>query len=237
MTSLTRFCLLFWVCAVVGCTSGKTVYLGDTPLKIAQYGRGSPTIVHLHANEKTALMAAKEFIKHRQGTLITLIHKDSRNVVFQLEGKRYEFDPNRIFTPVGIKKTLSTYGSYSSKAQQAVAALAADIVSRIPKQNPVIAVHNNQGYCLRDYFPKHPLEHDARALYYTNASSLRNFYFVTQSKEFSMLKRQRQNVALQSTNAQDDGSLSYYLARHNYINIEAAHGNLAGQLAMLNRVA
>lgn len=221
----------------MGCTTGKTIYLGDTPLTIAQYGSGTPTIVHVHANEKTALVAAKEFIKHHRGTLITLVHKDSRNVSFQLEGKRYEFDPNRIFTSAGIKKTLSTYGPYSKKAHQAVAALANDIIERIPKKNPVIAVHNNQGYCLRDYFPRHPLAGDAKALYYTNTMSLRNFYFVTQAQEFSRLKRQGQNVALQSPHAQDDGSLSYYLARHNYINIEAAHGNLAGQLAMLNRVA
>lgn len=236
VTILYRLCLLLLTGLTIGCTTGKTVYLGDTPLKIVQYGNGSPTIVHLHANEKTALLAAKEFIKHHEGTLITLVHQDRRNVSFTLDGKHYEFDPNRIFTPRGIKKTLSMYGPYSPKAYQVVAALADDITKRIPKDKPVIAVHNNQGYCLRDYFPRHPLAQDAQALYFTNTISLRNFYFVTQAPMFTRLKRLHQNVALQSRKAQDDGSLSYYLAKHDYINIEAAHGNLIGQLAMLNQV-
>jgi hypothetical protein len=40
-------------------------------------------------------------------------------------------------------------------------------------------------------------------------------------------------VALQSKNAQNDGSLSYCLAKKNYINIEAAFDALKTQIDML----
>lgn len=41
------------------------------------------------------------------------------------------------------------------------------------------------------------------------------------------------NVALQGKKAQNDGSLSYYLADKSYINTEAAHGALKTQFKML----
>ncbi|WP_332248015.1 hypothetical protein [Legionella tunisiensis] len=80
------------------------VTLGNTKVKIIKQNGSGKTFIHLHENEKTALEAAKTFIKKKGGTLITLRHSGTRNIVFHLRRVRYEFDPNRIFTDRGIKK-------------------------------------------------------------------------------------------------------------------------------------
>ncbi|MCC5015629.1 MULTISPECIES: protein tyrosine phosphatase [unclassified Legionella] len=209
------------------------VMLGNTKVEIIkQYGKGK-TFVHLHENEKTALAAAKTFIKAKGGSLITLRHSGTRNIVFHLRRVRYEFDPNRIFTDRGIKKTLKQYGSYSPAAHTEVSKFADKIKRLLPKNETVVAVHNNRTYSIKEYFPKHPLAKDIKALHYRPKSNYRNFYFVTKSEEYRRLKKLKFNVALQSNSATDDGSLSFYLAKKNYINIESAFGALKDQLRML----
>ncbi|MBA2709884.1 MAG: protein tyrosine phosphatase [Tatlockia sp.] len=194
-------------------------------------GKGK-TFVHVHENETTALAAARLYILKKGGTLITLKHSGKRNIVFFLDGVRYEFDPNRIFTSQGIKKTLHKYGHYSQSAFFEVKKLAKEILCLIPP-GKIVAVHNNKNYSLKEYFPTHHLAADSKALAYQPHTSLRNFYFVTKGQEFSRLKRLKYNVALQSHKAQNDGSLSYYYSKKNYINIEAAYGALNAQLKML----
>lgn len=226
------FCLLM---ALSGLAYSKTytVKLGNTKVAIIkQVGRGK-TFVHVHENEVTALKAAKLYIAKHGGTLITLKHSGERNIVFHLRGKRYEFDPNRIFTNRGIRRTLRHFGSYSLPAHREVKKLATKIKTLLPK-GKIIAVHNNRDYSLKEYYPKHPLAGDARAIHHRPGSNHRNFYFVTQKKEYNRLERLKFNVILQSRKAQDDGSLSYFLARRNYINIEAAYGALRAQLRMLH---
>ncbi|STY24880.1 protein-tyrosine phosphatase [Legionella taurinensis] len=230
--TLNGLVFLFMVINGLIHTDVHTVKLGDTPVKIVkQQGKGK-TFVHLHENETTALMAAQYYVNKEGGTLITLKHSGQRNIVFHLHKVKYEFDPNRIFTETGIKKTLQQYGHYSLAAHQEVSRFASAIKHLIPK-GKVIAVHNNRDYSIREYFPKHPLARDAKAINYHPNSNYRNFYFVTQPREFERLKKLQFNVALQSPKAQDDGSLSYYLGTKNYINIESAYGQLSAQLKML----
>ncbi|KTC87398.1 MULTISPECIES: hypothetical protein [Legionella] len=209
------------------------VKLGATPVKILkERGRGK-TFVHLHESEFTAFAAAKCFIKREGGSLIALKHSGQRNVRFYLKGVRYEFDPNRIFTDKGIKRTLKKFGPYSLAAHREVKKLANKIISLLPK-GKIIAVHNNRDYSIKEYFPNHSLAKDAKELHYRPRTSYRNFYFVTKKEDYERLKRFNFNVALQATKAQDDGSLSYYLAKKNYINIESGYGEMVAQLNMLH---
>jgi hypothetical protein len=209
-----------------------TVTLGNTKVKIIKQAGFGKTIVHLHENERTALRAAKMYLARNGGTIITLKHSGKRNIVFYLRKVRYEFDPNRIFTDVGIKKTLKQFGSYSLKAHKEVKKLAKRIIKVIPK-GKIIAVHNNRGYSLKEYLPRHPLARDVKALCHVPYTSYRNFYFVTKKHEFKRLKKLKFNVALQAFHATNDGSLSYYFSKRNYINIEAANYALRQQLKML----
>lgn len=78
------------------------------------------------------------------GSLYFLQHGGDRLVTFQLNGTTYVFDPNRMFTPAGRRKTLSEYSSYSQEADTAVAALATKVlqVYMFESRRIVVAIHN-----------------------------------------------------------------------------------------------
>lgn len=206
--------------------------IGDS-LVIVQHRMGEgKTFIHLHHNEKTALRAAKSVIAQEGGSLITLLHPGGRNIVFYLRKTRYEFDPNRIFTDQGIKKTLLQWGPYSAQAHREVNKLAKKIKVLLPK-GKVVAVHNNAAYSLKDYLPCHPLANDAKALHLNPKKHYRNFYLVTQLSDYLRLKLRGFNGILQKPSASDDGSLSVLLAKNKYINVEAGYDQLAEQIKML----
>jgi len=211
------------------------VKLGDQTVIIHQehHNKGK-NFIHVHQNEKTALKAARKVIESQGGSLMTLIHSGGRNIVFYLHHKRYEFDPNRIFTDRGIKKTLMKYGNYSSEAHRAVKKLATKIIALLP-QGKLIAVHNNRSYSLKNYLPGKQLARDAHALNYPAKRHHRNFFLVTKKKDYMRLKHLRLNSVLQRRHPTDDGSLSVYFSQKNYINVEAGYDQLPQQIKMLKK--
>ena len=225
--------LLFFIGLLSACTINHSVKVGDSTVVIQEqnYGKGK-AFVHLHQNETTALQAAKTVIQHEGGRLLTLVHSGERNVVFHWHQTRYEFDPNRIFTDEGIKKTLSQFGPYSTGAHIEVNKLASKIKKLLPN-GKIIAVHNNESYSLKNYLPGRPLAADARALNINAQHFYRNFYFLTQKNDYLRLKKLNFNSILQARHASDDGSLSVYLAQRGYINVEAGYDQLAAQIKML----
>lgn len=214
-------------------TTNHTVLLGETKVTIKQiqYGEGK-AFVHVHQNENTALLAAKKYIKKYGGSLVTLDHRGTRNITFNMHNKRYEFDPNRIYTDIGIKNTLTSHGAYSLEAHQAVREFAKKITSLLPNQK-IIAVHNNNGYSLHDYLPGNSLEKDAELLNVCKDCFYRNFFLVTQKQEHYRLVGKKFNSILQASTAVDDGSLSIRLNDRNYINVEAGYDQLAEQFNMI----
>ena len=98
----------------------------------------------------------------------------------------------------------------------------------------IIAVHNNNGYSLRDYLPRHSLAGDAQNLYLKQQSNYRNFFLVTKYNDFSRFKQLGFNVVEQAPNVTDDGSMSVALAKRQYVNVEAAYDQLHQQIDMLN---
>jgi len=230
---LPFFLFLFFICLNSSSAKNYLVNVGDTKIIIKQHKNGKgKDFVHLHHNEVTAYNAAKAVIESDGGSLLTLIHNGERNIVFRLNNERYEFDPNRIFTDFGIKKTLLQFGNYSPKAHAEVKKLADKIKLLLPK-GKVIAVHNNKSYSLKDYLPGHELAEDATALNFNKSNHYRNFYLVTKENDFERLKSLNFNSILQALNATDDGSLSVYLANNDYINVEAGFNQLAEQIKML----
>lgn len=206
--------------------------VGDEPVVVQQIVGKGKTYVHVHHNEQTALKAAKAVIHKQGGSLITLVHSGGRNIVFHLDNQRYEFDPNRIYTDKGIKKTLAQYSRYTPEAHQEVKKLANQIKALLPN-GKVVAVHNNSSYSLKDYLPGHQLAHDAKKLHMSPDNYFRNFYLVTQLKDYLRLKMDGFNGVLQKPSATDDGSLSIFLAKSDYINVEAGYDQLLEQIKML----
>ena len=175
---------------------------------------------------------AKMVVQEKGGSLITLRHTGGRNISFHLHGKRYEFDPNRIFTDQGIKNTLTQFGPYSREAHQVVKRLANKIISLLPP-GKIIAVHNNRSYSLKDYLPGHSYAGEAESIHFHDKAHYRNFYLVTRKQDFNRLKKLNFNEILQSPQPEDDGSLSVYLANRAYINVEAGFDQLKAQIKML----
>lgn len=227
--------LFFFILIQTGCTVTHKVMVGDERVLIKHIKGKGKTYIHVHHNEQTALKAAQTVVRKEGGSLITLVHSGGRNIVFHLKGERYEFDPNRIYTDTGIQKTLSQFSHYSPEAHQEVKKLAQNIKALLPRGKKIIAVHNNSSYSLKDYLPGHELAHDAKALYMNPNGYFRNFYLVTKFPDYLRLKQEGFNGVLQKPAATDDGSLSIYLAKNEYINVEAGYDQLIEQIRMLQR--
>lgn len=228
------FLLLVLLLSFNAAATNYKVMVGTAPVLIKCIKGKGKTFVHLHQNEKTALKAAKSVIKKQGGSLITLQHAGGRNIVFHLHHRRYEFDPNRIFTDTGIRKTLKQNGHYSSAAHRQVKRLALKIRSILPP-GKVIAVHNNAHYSLKDYMPGHELAQNAKAVHKSSNHQYRNFYLLTKLSDYKRLKKYGYNEILQKKSAIDDGSLSILLSKRNYINVEAGHDQLKEQIRMLQK--
>jgi len=224
---------LFLLIAQYAYTSVILVLLGNEKVNIEVLeGKGRKAFIHLHQNETTALKAARVLAKKEGDGLLTLHHSGGRTISFCLEHKRFEFDPNRIFTDKGIAATLKTYSHYSPDAHKQVKKLADAIIDHMPK-GKVVAVHNNKSYSSKDYLPGHKLESDAKKLYLSSKQYFRNFFFVTQYSDFTRLKSLGFNSILQKENVRDDGSLSVFLGKRDYINVEAGYDQLNIQIKML----
>ena len=226
-------CCLIIICA--GCANNIPVKVGDETVEIKQYTRGTgKAFVHLHQSEAPALEAAKYVMRSEGGSILTLAHSGERNVVFHMDSARYEFDPNRIFTDAGIKKTLTQFGNYSERAHQEVKRLAEQIKAHLPT-GKIIAVHNNnKSYSFKEYLPKQKLASDARALHFQDQMQYRNFFLVTTKADFLRLKDLQFNSILQVKHPEDDGSLSVFMSNHRYINVEAGYDQLKQQIYMLH---
>jgi hypothetical protein len=221
--------------------------LGDSKVALqTRYGpcrRGGVLLLSLHEDEKTAAAAGLALLPVAGGRFVGLLHRGRRELDFTLGAAHYRIDPNRIFSPAGIKATLAHYGEDALSARQSVAAFADSVLSRAGfyQASAIIALHNNHpgGYSVASYLPGGPLSADALAVHLTEGQPADNFFYLTDARLFAPLAAQGFNVVLQDRNhVSDDGSLSVYAARHGvpYLNVEAGRGQLAAQTQML-RVA
>ena len=198
---------------------------------------------NLHENENTSVKAAKKFLKNRTGVLYYLHQKKKRNIVFNLNGETFKFDPNRIFTNEGIRKTLVRHGNFNRDAHREVKKFS-DFLLRTMAHHEAeayITLHNNSelAYSLASYVPGGQYEKDAAKFHQNESMDVDDFYFVTDSTFFRVLVAEDFNTILQdNANGTDDGSLSIYAGQHGirYINVEAQHGHKDTQLKMIKVV-
>lgn len=216
-----------------------TIPVGETTVLLRQYSfeAATPfTLVHLHSNETTAGTAAEEFARKWGIYFLQLQNGVSRLVTFLHQRKQYQFDPNRIFSEEGIRKTLTLTSQYTKPAQEAVKRFSDSLLQLFQPEKPVVAIHNNT-------------DGKFNILQYSNASIGQvhlnplhdeDDFFITNDKDlFELLKEADYNVVWEdATQLEEDGSLSLYCSRNiiRYINIEAEHGHLQQQTAMLEVV-
>lgn len=168
-----------------------------------------------------------------------------RLVTFEVEGERWRFDPNRIFTEVGAEATLVEYnGSAPSAVIAEVRDLAEAILAAygIDQGEPILALHNNSEgeYSAASYLPEGELASDASAVHLPPEADPDDFFFVTEAGLYAALAAEGFPVVLQdNARVTDDGSLSVWASRQGipYVNVEAEHGHRERQLEMLEALA
>jgi hypothetical protein len=230
----------FLGCSPTAVANKTTVRLGDDQVEIVitERGPGGLTFISLHENEQTAVTAVRHLLQLRGGRLVELRSRGQRLVSFRLRETEYTFDPNRIFTDVGLEKSLRLYGPYSDAAQDAAKQLRKRLLTSFrPGPKPIVAVHNNanKGYSLTSYEAGGSLEHEAASVGVNAKADTADFFVVLDPGLFTLLRAAGFNVVLQSSTPTDDGSLSVYCQRRRipYVNVEAGHGHTVEQQRML----
>ncbi|MSU57020.1 MAG: hypothetical protein EXS35_02360 [Pedosphaera sp.] len=215
---------------------GNTVVTAE----VFQHGQPSPTFLNVHDDENTSVAAGKTVIEQTGGRLIEFSHGGQRNVRFTLNGERHAFDPNRIFSEVGIRHTLAAHGQWSEAAHHAVKRFAAQYLERfaLEREPLVIALHNNTegALTIESYRPGAAHAATSAAVHVAPSRSRDDFFYVTDRRFFDYLQRKDFNVTLQdNASVPDDGSLSVYFGKKGipYINIEAEMSHLNAQIEMV----
>lgn len=223
-------------------TSRHPLRLGETTVDvvIAERPGSRHLFCNLHDDENTSVEAGLVALRRSGGRLVELQHGGPRDLSFRLDGKTFAVDPNRIFTPEGARRSLAKLSRRTPEAEHAVDRFARDLLSlyAIERADVVIALHNNtEGeYSALSYAKGGVYASDAAAVFIKDGSDPDDFFFVTETAVFDALRRRGYNVVLQDNRkVTDDGSLSVYCGRAGvrYINVEAQHGHLEPQVAML----
>jgi hypothetical protein len=215
----------------------------ETRIVVSRTSEAFPLYFNMHDDENTSVEAAKEIVARFGGTLIELQTEGKRLIKFSLNKKSYTFDPNRIFTETGVKKTLDNYGDYSPEAAVEIDKL----VDKLEKDylssaKLIIALHNNgnDAYSIKSYEKGQEYGGDAKSVFINPAFDVDDFFFVTEEKYYKFLSDKKWNVALQDNEkVTDDGSLSVFCGSKNisYINVESEHGHLRQQIVMLDALS
>jgi len=215
----------------------------STGIVVTRYGgRNGLAMVHLHDDEISSADAARKVLLQTGGILIELENNGKRLVSFRKGGKRFEFDPNRIFTAKGRSQNLHYLNkTVTPEAMNSVKGFAAFILKKIPKSVvTLVAVHNNQNgnYSIDSY--KSGIRSKNVLKWYKNPKrDPDNFFVLNNNEMFKRIKKQGFNAVLQNNmKATDDGSLSIYYGKKNlvYVNVETEKGDLDEQVTMLNAV-
>jgi len=219
----------------------KTVYLSHF-----YQNNDDPEIVcfALHNNEETAMAAAKVLVAEQGGRIFRLDNAKQRLLEFWYGGRRYRVDPNRIFTPLGLKQNIRYYNKRSSqRAYNNLRVLARRLLRQYPLKQAwaVLGLHNNsdRDYSIISYKKGYRLGREAALIYIAPGQDKDDFYLVTTRRLFEYFKSKGFNVVLQhNKRVADDGSLAVYCARYGipYINVEAQYGHEEQQRKMLEAV-
>lgn len=212
--------------------------LGDSTVVIAVHQNAdSPfSMLVLHDNENTAVEAGQAFLEAHGGRLVELRAQGERRVAFALDGEQYDFDPNRIFTEVGVRATLEP--AASDEAVFATRLFADTLLAVYSPPDAIVTLHNNtpDNYSALSYAPGGEFESDAEAVHLEEGVDPDDFFFVTDENLYDALRADDFNVVLQNNaGVTDDGSLSVWAAQNDllYVNVEAEHGHLEQQKGMI----
>ncbi len=212
-------------------------------LKVFQYGEVKDLVyVNVHDNESTSVEAAKSLLEINGGTLLKIENNQQRSIRFRLKNVYYTFDPNRIFSRIGIEQTLRIHRRISASAIIEIEKFAKRILELITDSTScIIALHNNTdgAYSIKSYLPGNDRQSDARAVYSNQTQDLDDLALTTDSILYQKMADHHYNTVWQDNKrAKRDGSLSIYCGERNwrYINIETENGKFTQHREMLEKL-
>ena len=213
---------------------------GQILLKKTFYpGQWQVNAVKPHDNEETAGKALHAYLNGFGGEITEVFTGGERYVSFPWKGEIFVFDPNRIFSKEGIKKTLRNRSRYNKIVAKQVENFAEMLFPLFlpPKDNPLLTAHNNT----KGYFSILSYRNKPFTLGFNRNPKrcIDDFFIVTYKEAFDFLASKGFNVAWETlAGLPDDGSLSQQAMRLGipYINVEAMHGHLDEQIEMLDAV-
>jgi hypothetical protein len=216
----------------------------ESSLLLTQYGQQKDIVlIHPHDDEIASKIAAEKVLEQTGGLLIRLENNGKRLIHFEKSGRRFFFDPNRVFTAKGLQKNLNFLNNrVTPAALSSVKSFASFILQKIPESaTTVVALHNNEGgqYSINSYKANGNHARDALKIYINRKKDPDDFFIVTKPVIFDKLKKAGYNVVLQNNNtAKDDGSLSIYFGKKklSYVNVEAQTYNMEEQTKMLRKL-
>lgn len=244
-----RFLLVLFLSAgiLAGCRPGLdrddvTLTIGESTVNVVTYAakeRGQ-TWINVHENERTSVDAALGVIRRVGGKVVYLEHGGGRNITFSLGGEEYTVDPNRIYTETGIRATLENLGPSSEEAIQEVQRFSRELISHfgLDTLHVALTIHNNTegGYSAQSYTAGEAYEGDAADVRIHDGVNTDDFFFITEESWVEPIASAGFNVVLQdNAEVTDDGSMSVYCGHLGipYVNVEARHGHLEAQSAMI----
>lgn len=212
----------------------------NIPIQVTQFGEPNGIVcINLHDNEYTSVNAAMWVLRETGGTLIRIQNKKERIIKFILKNRKYSFDPNRMFSKVGIKASLERTGKTNEDAIALVWSFGQRVLGLIPDSTfCVIALHNNtkNAFSVKSYLPGNDHGIDAVEVYHNPEYDEDDFVLTTDSNLYREMMQLGYNAILQDNkHARKDGSLSVYYGELNkrYVNIETEHGKTSEYAGIL----
>lgn len=216
----------------VALTAGTKKYCGIRFQTISKRG-ASRRYLWIHGDETTARDVLTGHMRKFRGKAL-LVDNPTRVIrVGELT-----FDPNRMFTELGLERNLARLNPKASEAErrrihQLVAKDRGKLLQALtpPKNGLLTVLHNNsRGYSVKDEVE---ISNDVSL---ASPGQPNDFFLCTDPGDFAILKTSPFNVVLQiAAKGEEDGSFSRLAAarRIRYVNIETAIGREAEQRAML----
>jgi hypothetical protein len=220
----------------LGTNSCKLTYKGDQ--------NRFATFIALHENETASVAAYLDIASSLPNTALFRLNQfGQRNLRYKTNDNTYHFDPNRIFSLVGIKNTLLKLNpnvkSIPLEVEEGIKRFSDSLLSIFRPEldsGYLVAIHNNtnNNFSVRSYVNSK----NVIATYVNSDEDIDNFYIVNTLSDFEYFKSINRNVACQNEEGLDDGSLSIYCTKNNirYINIEVEMGNVNKHREMIQEV-
>ena len=220
----------------LGTNSCKLTYKGDQ--------NRFATFIALHENETASVTAYLDIASSLPNTALFRLNQfGHRNLRYKTNEYTYHFDPNRIFSLVGIKNTLLKLNPNVKRipleVEEGIKRFSDSLLSVFLQDlgsGYLVAIHNNtnNNFSVRSYINSK----NATATYVNSNEDIDNFFIVNTLSDFEYFKSINRNVVCQNEEGLDDGSLSIYCTKNNiqYINIEVEMGNVKKQREMIQEV-